>query len=379
MKINLFEPTLGDLELKKITEVFESKWLGKGDSVKEFEKKFSELHGLSPDNFLTTTCCTEALFLAPKLFNWKEGDEIIVPVISFPAVVSAIIECGAKVVFCDVDSRSLNVTAEEVVKHVSNKTKGIVITHYGGVPVDFDAIKAVLPKSVVILEDSACAINSTYKGRPVGCLGDMGVWSFDAMKAITTGDGGMIYLNDKLLRNRAVEWLYLGLPASDKSGLDKSGQGNNGWWEFELEVPGRRAIMNNIQGAMGIVQMDRLSEFQANRKRNFEYLMNALNGIKEVLLPPDTAYEFTNSYYFFWLQTRNRNELAKFLLEKGIYTTFRYWPLNKVSLFSDLASESYPEANLASEITLNIPVHQSLSENDLEYIVDSIKEYFGVE
>ncbi|MGR6872807.1 DegT/DnrJ/EryC1/StrS family aminotransferase [Pseudomonas sp. HK3] len=376
MRINLFEPTLGELELQKISEVFQSKWLGKGGAVKEFERKFSDLHGLSSENFLTTTCCTEGLFLAPKLFNWQEGDEIIVPVISFPAVASAIIECGAVVVFCDVDSRSLNVTPDIVEKYVTNKTKGIVITHYGGIPADFDGIRAVLPSDAVIVEDSACAINSTYKGRPVGCLGDMGVWSFDAMKAVTTGDGGMIYLKDKALRDRAVEWLYLGLPASDKSGLDKSDQSDKGWWEFELEVPGKRAIMNNIQGAMGVVQLDRLPDFQSIRKRNFDYYLNELKNIEGLLLPPNTGFEFTNSYYFFWIQTEKRNELAKYLLDKGIYTTFRYWPLHKVSLFFNLVDGYYSEADLAAENTLNIPVHQSLSEDDLKYIVESIKDFF---
>ena len=195
--INLFQPNLGPEELLRIQNVFKSNWIGKGESVKDFETKFAENLNSNPGNFLSTTSCTEAIFLAPKIFNFTEGDEIIVPSISFPSIASAILESGASIVFCDVDPRSLNVTSEHIQKHITSKTKALFLTHYGGVPCDMDPILQICERNkIVIIEDAACSVQSFYKGLACGTIGDMGMWSFDSMKTLCTGDGGMIYMKN---------------------------------------------------------------------------------------------------------------------------------------------------------------------------------------
>ena len=376
--INLFQPSLGDEELALIKDVFTSNWLGKGNGVKDFESKFATSLSSNSDSFLSTTSCTEAIFLSAKLFNFSKSDEIIVPTISFPSVGSAVIESGAKIVFCDVDKHSLNVRAEDIQKAISNKTKAVYITHYGGIPCEMDEIIELCSQNkILVIEDSACAVRSFYKGKACGTIGDMGMWSFDAMKTLSTADGGMMYIKDTDKRIEAEESLYLGLPVKSKSGLDSSSENAANWWEFEMNRAGRRAIMNNVTAAMGLSQLNKLSTFIDKRKNIFEKYTRVLEGIGDIKLPPAPKFEHKSSYYFFWIQTKHRDELAKFLLDKGIYTTFRYWPLNKIKLFSDYAIKEYPNSDYAASRTLNIPLHQSLSDEDVDLVINSIKEFYA--
>jgi len=376
--INLFQPNLGDEELALIKDVFTSNWLGKGNSVKDFENKFATSLSSNSESFLSTTSCTEAIFLAAKLFNFSKGDEVIVPTISFPSIGSSIIESGAKIVFCDVDKRSLNARVEDIQKVISNKTKAIYITHYGGVPCEMDEIIELCNQhKIVVIEDSACAVRSFYKDQACGTIGDMGVWSFDAMKTLSTADGGMMYIKDTDKRIEAEESLYLGLPVKSKSGLDSSSDNASNWWEFEMNRTGRRAIMNNVTAAMGLSQLNKLDDFIDKRKKIFEKYVKELENTGDINLPPAPEFEYISSYYFFWIQTEHRDELAKFLLDKGVYTTFRYWPLNKIELFSEYVIEEYPNSDYATSRTLNIPLHQSLSDEDVDLVINSIKEFYA--
>lgn len=375
--INLFQPSLGDDELKSIKDVFNSNWLGKGALVKDFESKFATSLLEDHNRFLSTTSCTEAIYLSAKLFEFAEGDDVIVPAISFPSIGSAIIETGARIIFCDVDRHSLNVRVDNIRSVMTEKTKAIYITHYGGVPCDMDEIISFCnDNEILVIEDSACAVRSFYKGKACGTFGDMGMWSFDAMKTLSTADGGMMYVKNPAKRIVAEESLYLGLPVKSKSGLDSSSLDSANWWEFEMNRTGRRAIMNNVTAAMGISQLTKLNNFIARRKEIHDEYMSELEKVGDIKLPPTPDYDHTSSYYFFWIQTKYRDELARFLLNHGVYTTFRYWPLNKVQLFSKYVSSEYPNSDFAASHTLNIPLHQSLSDENVKLIIDSIKAFY---
>lgn len=374
--INLFQPTLGKEELKEIEKVFESNWLGKGTVVKEFELGFANNLNSKSSNFLSTTSCTEAIFLSSELFNFTSEDEIIIPSISFPSIGSAIVSKNSKIVFCDVDKRSLNVRAEDIKAKITSKTKAVYVTHYGGVPCDMDPIiKLCNEHNILVIEDSACAIKSFYKGKACGTIGDMGMWSLDAMKTLSTGDGGMMYIKDDNLRIISEEQLYLGLPLKQKSGIDSSTEGNSAWWEFQMNRPGRRAIMNNITAAIGLVQLNKLDSFINRRKEIYDKYYEAFSKLDWLDLPPVHDFDFQSSYYFFWIQTEKRNELAKYLLDNGVYTTFRYWPLHKVNFFKKYIDGEYPNTEYIANYTLNIPLHQGLSDYDVEKIICLIKSF----
>lgn len=371
--INLFQPSLGTEEIEAIKDVFDSNWVGQGQKVKEFESKFAESLKNNEENFITTTSCTEAIFLATDIFNFENDDEVIVPSISFPSIGSAVLKSGARLVLCDVESSSLNVRAKDIEKVISANTKAVFITHYGGVPCDMDPIIKLCKKhNIYLIEDSACAVRSFYKGKACGTFGDMGMWSFDAMKTITTGDGGMIYLKEPENIIKAKELLYLGLPVKQKSGLDSSSEGSENWWEYEINQYGRRAIMNDITASMGLCQMLKLPMFLARRKEIYHRYYNAFKDIDSIELPPLLSDDIESSFYFFWIKVKNRDKLAKYLLENKIYSTFRYWPLHKVTTFKEYADIDLKNSEFISSHTLNIPLHHSLTDNDVDFIIDKI-------
>ncbi len=371
--INIFQPCLGQEELAGVERVFKSNWIGKGKEVAEFEKQFAFSLNSHPEHFTSTTCCTEGLFLAPELFNCA-GYDIIVPTISFVAVGNAVYAADANLILCDVDPQTLNVRAEDIEKRLTASTKAVYVTHYGGVPCDMDPILDLCQRrNIRVIEDAACAPFAFYRGRACGTMGDMGVWSFDAMKILVTGDGGMIYLNNPEMIERAKEYLYLGLPGKSKSGMDSTGQ--DAWWVFDVHRPGRRAIMNDIAGAIGLAQMKKIPEFLTKRRAIDRRYRTELGDVKWLQLRPEIPEHSTSSYYMFWIQTKYnwRDELARYLLQHGIYTTFRYWPLHKTSLFR--TNEHFPNANFAAAHTLNLPIHQSLTDDEVTKIIETIKSF----
>lgn len=373
--IQVLQPVIGQDELQRITEVFESKWLGKGRVVKDFENEFARHLNEDSRQFLSTTCGTEAIFLAAELFEYQKGDEIIAPSISFIAVGSSVVAKQAQLVLCDVDRRTLNVTADHLEPKITKKTKAVIVTHYGGVPCDMDPILDLCrARNIRVIEDSACATKSRYKGKACGTLGDMGLWSFEAGKIITTGDGGMVYLKSEDHVRIAKEHSYLGLPGNEKSGMDRATAGNANWWEIQIERPGRRAIMNNIAAAIGLAQLQHIDRFIARRKSIDERYRKELAACSWVTLSPIPPKDRESSYYFFWIQVERRDELARFLREREVYSTFRYWPLHKVRYFQQ-AAEGFPNAEYASRHTLNLPLHHGLSDDDVAKVIDVVKQF----
>ena len=171
------------------------------------------------------------------------------------------------------------------------------------------------------------------------------------------------------------EQCYLGLPERSKSGMDKAKKGGDIWWEVQINRPGRRAIMNNVTAAMGVVQMDKLQEFTDRKKEIYEAYDNAFSSIDWIETPPKLIEGCINSYYFYWIQVADRNKLAHYLKDNGVYTTFRYWPLSRVDYFSGNNPLDFPNTEYAANHTLNLPLHQSLSDSDVLTVIDLISNF----
>lgn len=370
--INVYQPTLGKEELDALKKVFESNWLGKGKRVAEFEEKYAKHLGVSKDLVLTTNCCSEGLFSSMHLLDIQPGDEVIVPTISFIGAGNAVCAHGAKLVLCDVDRRTLNARAEDIEKVITPKTKAILLLHYGGIPCEMDEIMALAKKyNLKVVEDAAAGVCSRYKGKAIGTIGDMGMWSFDAMKILVSADGAMLYFNTPELRKKADRWLYFGLET--KSGYENSVAQK--WWEFDISSFGHRAIMNDVTAAMALEQLKKLPMYMEKRKHVSDFYYENLKQFSWLDLPPVLPDYVETSYYFYHVQITNgkRDQFAKFLRENGIYTTYRYFPLHRVPGYG--VTGNFPNADYAADHTLNLPIHQSISDQDLEYILEKIKEF----
>lgn len=370
--INVMQPSLGQEELDRLKKVFESNWIGKGPLVKEFERAYAEHLGSSADRVLSTNCCSEGLFSSMYICDIMPGDEVIVPTVSFVGAGNAVCANGSKLVLCDVDPRTLNARAEDIEKVITPKTKAILLLHYGGIPCDMDAIMPLAEHyGLKVIEDCAAGVCSSYKGRALGTFGDMGMWSFDAMKILVCGDGAILHFNTPELREKADKWLYFGLQA--KSGYENSVAQK--WWEFDISCYGHRAIMNDVTAAIALEQLKKLPMFMEKRSAVHNAYNDNLADLGWMDLPLPLPEGSVSSFYFYHIQVKNgkRDELARFLREAGIYTTYRYFPLHRVPHYG--LDGSFPGADYAADNSLCLPIHQSLSESEVQFIIDKVREF----
>ena len=370
--INLFQPSISTESLENLKSVFDSNWLGRGEFVQIFEKHLCDY--LENENIHTIASASNGIDGVYDIFDLQKGDEIIIPTNSFPVIASSAKLRGLKVVIVDINAVTGNICLESLEKSLSKKTKAVFITHYGGIPVDLEEIKSRIGDNVLIFEDSACALGTKVKGKSCGIDADFSVWSFDAMKLVVCGEGGAVHFKSEELLNRAKEYFYLGLPNKSKSGLDSSRDGLN-WWEYDLNSYGVRSVFTNVNAAIGLPQ---ILDIENKLKRKSAIAKHYDNELKQDFTRNRNQYistEIEYSNYFYTIQSESRDVLAHKLLEKGIYSSLRYSPLHKMKLFRQDANLVYPGAEKFFERSLNIPIHSSLDEHEVNRVVNVLNAF----
>ncbi len=325
---------------------------------------------MDPEHLVSVSCCTEGLFQAVAGLRLGPGDEVILPTIHFVGAANAIAAAGATPVFCDVHPRHLNPTADDIRAALTPRTRAVLILHYGGWPLELEEIAALCRRRRLwLIEDAANSVASAVGGKACGTFGDVGVWSFDAMKVLVTGDGGMVWCRDPEVLSRVRSNTTLGL--SELSGIESLRPDR--WWEFEVASFGRRAILNDLAAAIGLVQLDRLGAFIRRRQAVHDFYLRRLAGLDWLTLPPEPPPAAAGTYAFFWVQCAAplRDRLAGHLRQNDVYTTFRYHPLHLVPIYGP--SRRLPRAEEAAETTLLLPQHQALSREDLEKIAGLVR------
>jgi aminotransferase len=371
--IQIFSNSLGNDELEAVEKVFKSKWLGIGPECKSFEEELANHFGTP--NVLLINNCTAGISLSLRALGVQTGDEVIISTANFVGIANAVIELGATPIFADVHPDYYYILPDEISRLKTKKTKAVYVLHYGGHPLPFDEIKEVCGDDIAILEDSANAVASQYRGKSCGTLGDAGVFSFDSMKTLVMGDGGALILKDVQALDRAKALRCHGFAPTTTSGVNAMKQGLKRWWEYDLVATSGRYISNDILSAIGRVQLRKLPTFIEKRKHIWDFYQKELKNLSSVVIPPEPLPDTTSSYYLYWLRIpKGRDELANYLREKGVYNTFRYFPLHMVKHYGSNAT--LPNAEKMNEITLNIPLHQNLSDDDTQLIVKTIMDFF---
>jgi aminotransferase len=365
--INVFQPSVGAEELAAVGEAFDNNWLGYGPKTREFEQDFGEHLGVPAEALLFLNSATSALTLTAKLLEFGPGDEVVVPSVSFVANANTITATGARPVFCDVDPHTLNPSVADIEACLTPRTKAVTILHYGGHPGDVIGIAALCKdRGITLVEDAACAVGSSVDGRACGTFGDIGIWSFDSRKIITTGDGGMIYLRDPELARRAHRLAYHGL--DDRGAFAAAFRDPRRWWDQTIHEVGQRLIGNDMTAAIGRVQLRRLPGFIARRRAITATYDRMLDGLPGVRLCPQPPTGHLSTHYFYWLQVdpELRDGIAEDLLNNGVYTTFRYPPLHRVPLYGSDAE--LPATDAAAANTLLLPLHQALTDAEVQRV-----------
>lgn len=371
--INIHEPNISFLDKIEILKSLSTNWIGKGDKVDEFENNLKNYFNFK--NIITITSGTQALFEIFRLLKEKtKKREIIISSMSFVGIINSLIINNFNYIYADIDENYLSLSLKSIKEKINENTAAVVIQHYGGRPnYEIEKISHYLKeKNIYLIEDCATVIGATINDKHIGHFSDYAIWSFDCMKTITTLDGGMIYCKNKddleIIKNN----INLGLMTSPNT-LYSFNQNNNFWWEIKPSSYGLKNVLNNVTASLGISQLKKINKFIKKQKTVWDYYQNNIFN-KKIKLPKNSDFEIKESYFLFWLFTDERNKLSQYLKTKNIFSTFRYYPLHKTSLYEN-KNISLPITEKIYETLLCIPCHKNLTIKNLKYIVNVINAF----
>ncbi len=368
-------PSTGDDEWNAVREPLLSGWLTQGPKVAEFEKKFASYH--EANHALATTSCTTGLHLMLAALGIGPGDEVIVPAFTWVSTANVVLYCGAIPVFADIDPHTFNINPKDIAQRITTRTKAVMVVHLFGLCADMDAIRAVVPAHIPILEDCACAAGATYKGKFAGTLGLAGAFSFHPRKSITTGEGGMVTTNDSAYAGICDQLRNHGASVSEEI----RHKGPKPYLLPDFNLLGFNYRMTDLQGAVGVVQMEKLSSFIKERQQWANFYCEELANI-EWLRMPSRPTEGQHAWQSFVthvdpaLAPVPRNEIMEKLQQQGISTrpgTHAVHMLNFYSQKYDLKPHDYPGAQDANDNSMSIPLHNRMTAEDYKYVVRVIK------
>ncbi len=364
--ISVFGSLVGMEELEEIRTSIDAQWLGIGPKTAAFEKAFAARLGAK--EFVLLDSGSNALYLAVKLLNLPPGSEVIVPSFTWISCAHAIVMSGCVPVFCDVDLDTHNVTADTVSRAMTPRTKAIMVVHYAGLPVRMDEIKKL---GLPIIEDAAHAVDSKLDGRSCGTIGDIGIYSFDAVKNLTTGEGGGLTAQSPEHIQRARQLRYCGI---GKSGFEAS-VNKARWWEYQIVDFFPKMLPNDIAASIGLAQLKKLDAMQARREQIWKTYQEEFRSVEWIVRPVNADPADRHSYFTYCIRVASgkRDALAKHLYENGVYTTLRYHPLHMNPIYK--SSAKLPVSERLNEEALSLPIHPRLSEDDVTKIVGLIKAF----
>jgi len=352
-------------ELREVQACLESQWLGHGTRVETFERRFAER--LNLDNFLLVDSGSNALYMAVELLELPPDSEIILPTFTWVACAQAVLLAGHRPVFCDVDLGTQNVTADTIAAQVTSRTRAVMVVHYAGKPADMEPI---LGLGFPIIEDAAHAVDSTTQGHACGSLGDVGIYSFDAVKNLTTGGGGGITTQDPELLERGRKLRYSGIGKSGFDAAQSEGGKRARWWEHDISEVFIQMLPSDVSAAIGLAQLDRLDGLQEKRHTVWEHYQRAFSDVDWIQTPVDPCPDERHSYFTYFIRVPHRDDLAHLLLDKGIYTTLRFHPLHLNGLYK--SDKELPAAEELNRTGLNIPLHPRLTDDEVQFVIDTI-------
>lgn len=362
-RIGLFRPTLGALELSAIKEVFESGWIGYGPRCEGVERAWAFTVGSRYGVALNS--CTSALQIALRLRGVGPGDEVIVPTITFAATAEAVIAVGATPVFCDVHPDTLLIDLESAESVRSPSTRAVIAVLYAGQLLDIGNEWAGIP----VIYDCAHAAGSSFNATGKLCC-----WSFQAVKNLGCGDGGMVTTDSEVDQVRAKSLAWHGI---SRSTWDRSA-GKHYTWEYDIGEIGYKAQMNDITAAILSVQIGRMGELQQQRRHLAYRYAQQLQGVPIVGVSGQMDLQ---SWHLFVIQSERRNELADFLALRQISTGVHYKPLHLHTAFRELpqpifgSQPALPNAERAWNRILSLPMYPELTSQNVDFVCDSIREF----
>jgi dTDP-4-amino-4,6-dideoxygalactose transaminase len=365
--ISLSEPIIGAAEKQALAQVIDSQWLTMGDRVIEFEKAFAGLHDMN--DAVAVNSCTAGLHLCLEAFDIGAGDEVLVPSLTFTATVNAVMYCGATPVFVDVQDKDIpHISLTDANAKFTEKTKAVIVMHYGGYLVDLSAWRYFAKnKSIALIEDAAHAPGIGAVGR----LSDAAAFSFFTNKNMTTSEGGMVLAKDSEVLERIRRMRSHGMTTGT---LDRD-KGHA--FFYDVTLLGYNYRMDELRAAMGLVQIARLRQWNARRKKLSDYYRTTLNEQATEIKVPFSDNHQTSGHILPILLPKNVNRLKIMdrLRRVGIQTSIHYPPVHQFTYYKNrFPNLSLPDTEQFCARELTLPLHPGLTEADVTRIVTELKE-----
>ena len=374
MNIRLFKPSLGEEELQAIKEAFDRSWIGLGPNVNKFEELWANFVGAKVAIGLNSA--TAALHLALMVFKFPEGKKVMVPSLTFSSTASAILYNHLIPVFVDSNPVTLGMDLEDMKRKFDKDVVAVMPVHYAGHPVPMEELMPwAKEKGLKVIEDCAHTSGAMYKGKSLGTWGDIGCYSFEEKKLMTTGDGGMIVSDDPELLKDIKAYRWVGIDKDNWKTAQAYTDTNKDamHWFYEINLLGYKYNMNDLAASIGLVQLQKLPKMNARRSQIIRIYMDGLKDVEGIqLLLPFEPEKYV--YQMFGIRAEKRDELMIYLKNKEIATGCHYTPLTLQPLFKPYAKDcDFIEKEADKFITL--PLHVDLTDEEVNYVIEHIVKF----
>jgi len=364
----------GEEEVQAVADVVRSGWLTMGPRTQEFEQSFAAAVGSR--HAIAVSSCTAALHLALEAIGIAAGDEVLVPTTTFTATAEAVCYLGARPVLCDVQRDALNLDPADCARRITPRTRAIIPVHFAGVPCDMEEVRELAwSYALPLIEDAAHAFPSSYRGSPIGAIGDITAFSFYATKTLTTGEGGMVTTNNDQYADRMRLMRLHGIGRDAWKRYSSEGS-----WYYEVREAGFKYNLTDMQSAIGLVQLSRAQELLSARERIARQYDEAFGTLNSLEIP--TRYQDRDSAHHLYVLrlnleylSINRDQFIAELKQQGISASVHFIPLHLHPFYQERFSYKggdFPVAETEYGRCLSLPLFPTMTPDQVAHVIDSV-------
>ncbi len=361
--IVLFYPFVAEEAFEAVRETLQSRWIGQGPKVDLFERRLADVLALHSAP-VAVGAATDALHLAYVMAGIGSGDEVVAPVFTCTATNIPLLHQGATIRFADIQQDTMNIDPQHVRSLVTDRTKAIVCMHYGGLPCDMDELHQIANEyGIPIIEDASQALGSSYQGVKIGDISEFTIFSFQAIKHFSTGDGGMLLLKNHELAERAKRLRFFGIDRNAKFG---------GCWENDIAEAGFKYQMTDIAAAIGLAALDHFEWIMTHRRSLWQRYAERLSKSPEVECLGAAKQHREHAAWLMTVAVDRRTDLERRLRENGIESGRVHFRNDRFSVFRDFCRNDTPNMDKLESRYLVLPLHSQMTLDDVDRVCDVI-------
>jgi len=359
--ITMFWPYVPKRAIEEVSKVLQGRWIGQGPKVDEVEEKFSTKFNIPYS--VTLNSGTAALHLALRLSNLEEGDEVITTPMTCTATNIPILYSKSKPIFADIQKESMNIDPKDIERKITQRTKAIMVVHWAGYPCDMQEINEIAKKhNLKVIEDAAHGLGARYQDKYVGAISDYTCFSFQAIKQITSIDGGMLTVQNEEDNKRAKLMRWYGIDREFKGDI---------YWKYQIKEIGYKYHMNDVTATILDIQLDELEKISATRNRYADMYHNGLKSVKGLTLL-ERKQDRESGNWLFTIQVENRDGFQKKLADNDIESHMVHVRNDICPIFGGKRQE-LPVMNEVENKYISIPLHNHLTDEDIDKVIKTIR------